>query len=106
MVPQGYSLIRNYWTICYENCEDCSAKPEYDNKNILINQNCLSCYGNLHFVYQTSNCYDESILSSGYYLDDFDSMYHECSIQCKTCEKYSTYQEPKCTSCNVDMGFI
>ena len=105
MVPQGYSLIRNYWTICYENCEDCSAKPEYDNKNILINQNCLSCYDNLHFVYQTSNCYDESILSSGYYLDDFDSMYHECSIQCKTCEKYSTYQEPKCTSCNVDMGF-
>ena len=105
MVPQGYNLIRNYWTICHENCDDCTIAPLYNNKNILINQNCDSCYGNLHFAYGTSNCYDDSILSSGYYFDDNDSKYHKCAIQCKTCDKYSTLQNPKCTSCNTDMGY-
>ena len=105
MIPQGYSLIRNYWTICYEGCDDCRIGPTYNNKNILINQNCLSCYGNLHLAYGTSNCYNDSILSLGYYLDDRDSKYHKCDIQCKTCEKYSTAQNPRCTLCNINMGY-
>ena len=104
MIPQGYSLIRNYWTICHENCDDCNISPTYNSKNILINQNCISCYGDLHLVYGTSNCYSDSILSLGYYLDDNDSQYHKCDIQCKTCDKYSTAQNPKCTECNIDMG--
>ena len=105
MIPQGYSLIRNYWTICHENCDDCNISPTYNSKNILINQNCISCYGDLHLVYGTSNCYSDSILSLGYYLDDNDSQYHKCDIQCKTCDKYSTAQNPKCTECNIDMGY-
>ena len=105
MIPNGYILVRNYWQICHENCESCIIKPEYDSKNKLISQNCLSCYGDLHFIYGTSDCSNESIIENGYYLDDSDLMYHKCDIQCKKCDKYSTALEPKCIKCNIDLGY-
>ena len=105
MAPQGYGLVRNYWQICHENCETCESKPLYEN-NILISQKCLSCYGDLHFIYETSDCTDDTILEKGYYFDDYDLMYHKCDIQCKSCEKYSTYNDPKCTSCNADSFYF
>ena len=103
MLPQGYNLVRNYWQICHENCEDCSGKPDYDIHTKLISQNCLSCYGDLHLIYDTSDCSDDSILSRGFYFDENDSKYHKCDIKCKTCDKYSTSTDPKCTSCNEDL---
>ena len=105
MAPRSYILVRNYWQFCHENCEDCNVRPDYDEKNKLISQNCISCYGNFHFIYNTKDCYDDSILEKGYYLDDNDLMYHKCDIQCKTCEKYSTSSNPKCTKCNSDSGY-
>ena len=105
MASTDYILVRNYWTICHENCESCSVKPLYDSKNKIISQNCLSCYSDLHFIYGTSDCYDSSILEEGYYLDDNDLMYHKCDIQCIKCEKYSTPDDPKCKKCNSDSGY-
>ena len=105
MLPKGYNLVRNYWTICHENCEVCIDKPEYDLNNVIIKQNCLSCYDNLHLIYDTSDCTNDSILSKGYYFNDIDSMYHKCDIQCKTCDKFSTSLNPNCTSCNNDLGY-
>ena len=105
MVPDGYILVRNYWDICHENCETCDEKPKYDSKKNLISQNCKSCYADLHFVYETSDCSDDSILEKGYYLNDNDLMYHKCDIQCKECEKYSTSSDPKCKKCNTDFGY-
>ena len=106
MVPNGYNLIRNYWQLCHENCESCGGiKPEYDSNNNLISQNCLTCYGDLHFIYGTSDCSNDSILENGYYLDDNDLNYHKCDIQCQTCLKYSSSQDPKCTKCNTDLGY-
>ena len=32
-------------------------------------------------------------------------MYHKCDIQCKTCKKYSSSSDPKCTSCNNDLNY-
>ena len=105
MTPNGYILVRNYWQFCHENCENCIDRPDYDSNNNLISQNCISCYGDLHFIYNTKDCYDDSILEKGYYLDDNDLMYHKCDIQCKTCEKYSTSTNPKCTKCNADLNY-
>ena len=105
MIPQGYNLVRDFWQICHENCNNCTGKPDYDDHDNLISQNCLSCYGNLHFIFKTLDCSDNSILSKGYYFDDNDLMYHKCDIQCKTCEKYSSYTEPKCISCNEEFGY-
>ena len=102
MIPKELFLVRNYWNPCYENCETCNGKPIYDSKHNLISQNCSTCYGDLHFIYETSDCHDDSILEKGYYLDDNDLMYHKCDIQCRTCEKYSNSSNPKCTKCNTD----
>ena len=105
MKPKKYYLVRNYWTICHENCGTCDERPEYDNNNKLISQNCLTCYKDLHFIYNTLDCSDDSILEKGYYFDDNDLKYHKCNIQCKSCEKYSTNTDPKCKSCNTDSGY-
>ena len=105
MISNGYILVRKYWDICHENCDTCSASPLYDSNNNLISQNCLTCYDNLFFVYNTSDCLNDSILEKGYYLDNNDLKYHKCDIQCKTCEKYSTSLEPKCTKCNIDKEY-
>ena len=84
MKPKKYYLVRNYWTICHENCGTCDERPEYDNNNKLISQNCLTCYKDLHFIYNTLDCSDDSILEKGYYFDDNDLKYHKCNIQCKS----------------------
>ena len=105
MIAKGYSLIRNYWTICHENCEKCYDKPTYNKYNELLSQNCELCYDGLKFIYQTTDCADDSILEKGYYFDEDDSKYHKCDIQCKSCEKYSTIEDPKCLSCNIDGGY-
>ena len=105
MIAKGYTLVRNFWTICHQNCEECSEKPTYNEYRELISQNCLLCYGDMNFIYETSDCGDDSLLENGYFFDDDDSMYHKCNIQCKSCEKNSTEDDPKCLSCNVDGGY-
>ena len=106
MIEQGYILFRNFWQICHENCETCTGRPSYNEYNELISQNCITCFEDLKFIFETSNCANDSILENGYYLDDNDSKYHKCDIQCKTCDKYSTENDPKCFSCNMDQGYF
>ena len=74
MLPKNYNLVRNYWTFCHENCDTCDSRPEYDSNNKLISQNCLSCYTDLYFIYDTLDCSDNSILEKGYYFDENDSV--------------------------------
>ena len=105
MFDLGYTILRNYWEICYKNCDSCSDAPIYDGNNELITQNCLGCLEGFYFVYQTSNCFNDSILEKGYYFNDIDSYYHKCDIQCKTCQRYSTESDPNCLLCNIDQGY-
>ena len=106
MIEKGYRLVRNIWQICHENCDTCTGRPTYDETNtIVINQNCRDCYEGFKFIYQTSNCADNSYLEKGYYFDDIIQKYRECDISCISCEKYSTENEPKCIKCNNDQGY-
>ena len=105
MIALGYILVREYWTYCYENCETCSDKPSYNEYRELISQNCIICYDDLHLIFETTDCADDSILQKGYYFDENDLKYHKCDIQCKSCEKYSIEDDPKCLSCNIDQGY-
>ena len=105
MISLNYYLIRGFWTICHENCLDCDERPIYNENNELISQNCRVCFGDLHFIYQTKDCANDSLLEKGYYFDDNDLQYHECDIQCKKCEKYSTSTDPKCLECNNEKGY-
>ena len=62
MLDLGYTLLKNYWEICYKNCDSCSDAPIYDGNNELISQNCLGCLEGFYFIYQTSDCFNDSIL--------------------------------------------
>ena len=72
---------------CYDTCLTCDNKPIYDENNTLLNQSCIECINGYHLLYETSNCYNDSILEDGYYYSSNDLKYHKCDIQCKTCEK-------------------
>ena len=48
---------------------------------------------------------NDTYLNYGYYLDDNDLFYKKCDISCKTCNKYSNAENPRCKSCNNDEGY-
>ena len=104
MIEKGYLLVRNFWQICHGNCEQCSQGPILDPING-INHNCISCYTGYNFVYQTQNCENETLIEKGYYLDDNDQFYKKCHISCRTCDKYSNSDNPRCKTCNNDGGY-
>ena len=107
MVERGYRLVRNIWQICHENCGSCSERPTYDETHTnIISENCLTCYDGFNFIYQTSNCADETYLEKGYYFDDNDNYYKPCDITCRSCQKYSTSSNPKCLKCNEEKGYF
>ena len=99
MIDKGYRLVRNFWQICHENCGECSSAPTDDSHN------CITCYTGYNFVYQTNNCENETFEEQGYYLDDNDHFYKKCDITCKTCDKYSNTESPKCKKCNSDKNY-
>ena len=94
IISEGYHLNSdNFWekeeiVICYELCQTCI------NGENSTSQNCLSCIDNYHFIYNTLNCSNDSILYK-YYLDSGDNKYHPCQSPCKTCNKTAT----NCLTC-------
>ncbi len=63
---------------CFELCKTCEKSANS------TSQNCLSCINNYHFIYNTLNCSDDSILYN-YYLNSEDNKYHPCESPCETC---------------------
>ena len=106
MIDKGYRLVRNHWQICYDSCNTCSSPPTFDSKNNLISHNCLTCYEEHNFIYQTNDCVNETYLEKGYYLDDNDNFYKKCDISCATCDKYSNSLNPLCKKCNNDLLYF
>ena len=86
--------------ICHETCESCSSIPEKNNEGEIINQNCINCTDGYHLLSNTTNCYDDSILSRGYYLSSINYEYYKCNHQCRTCKEISTNENPNCLSCS------
>ena len=90
---------------CYDTCLTCDNKPIYDENNTLLNQSCKECINGYHLLYETSNCYNDSILEDGYYYSSNDLKYHKCDIQCKTCEKNGSSEQLRCVLCNNEKGY-
>ena len=93
---------------CCITCESCTGPPkiyEIENERI-IEQNCEKCIQGYNFLFGTNDCYNSSIKEYGFYLSSNDSMYHECDIQCKTCEDNIESNEPNCTLCNDEQGYF
>ena len=88
--------------ICYDNCEKCEGFPEMNDSGEMINQKCLTCKEGYHLVFQTNNCYNNSILEEGYYFSQNDFTYHKCNTNCKKCLQDSTFNNSICISCIKD----
>ena len=101
MLLLNYTLENNVWKICHDNCLSCYGQALYDENNELISQNCIKCINNYNFIFNTKDCYNNSIIESSYFLNNNDSMYHKCDIQCKICEQEKT----KCLVCNTEQGY-
>ena len=91
--------------MCYFTCKNCSEGPEINETGNIITQNCIKCIEGYNLLFDTRNCYNDSILEDGYYLSSNDSMYHKCDIQCKTCKDSNISNEPHCLTCNNEKGY-
>jgi len=89
LIPQNY-LKNNSDEIYYKfhrNCKRCNDYYDTNNNNM----NCLECINDYYFVDGTNNCYNNTILEEGYYLDDFtineneEPTYKCCYEKCQTC---------------------
>ena len=79
--------------ICYDSCNTCST---FGDENI---HSCITCKSNFHFVDGTSNCYASP--PQGYYLDQSDWKYKQCSSDCYSCENDSI-----CLICNENFSLL
>ena len=85
--------------VCHQNCQSCYTIPELNNNNEIINQNCINCIEGYHLLSNTTNCYNDSILSQGYYLSSMNYEYYKCNDQCRTCKEISINTNSNCLSC-------
>ena len=81
---------------CYEKCKTC-------NNTIIENiMNCIKCIDGFHFLNGTNNCYDETLLDSGFYLKN--DIFYPCEENCKTCTDSKTninnITSNNCLSCD------
>ena len=68
----------------------------------MISQNCLECKGGYYFEFQTSNCFNYSIIEKGFYFFSNDSKFHKCDNHCKLCFEGIDINTPNCTSCDSE----
>ena len=89
---------------CYFLCLRCS-QPELNE----YNHNCDKCISGFYLEYGTKNCYNDSILERGYYLDNFtistreDPSYKKCYENCKTCNNTIINYNMNCISCKDNL---
>ena len=81
---------------CYEKCKTCN------NTIIENNMNCIKCIDGFHFLNGTNNCYDETLLDSGFYLKN--DIFYPCEENCRTCTDSKTninnITSNNCLSCD------
>ena len=81
---------------CYEKCKTCN------NTIVENNMNCIKCIDGFHFLNGNNNCYDETLLDSGFYLKN--DIFYPCEENCRTCTDSKTninnITSNNCLSCN------
>ena len=105
ITKKGYRLIDNFWQNCHINCKTCDIPSSKNLDTGEEIQNCLSCINGYNFIFDSSNCANNSIINSSYYLSKNDNKYHKCSIQCNLCDDESSLDNHHCLSCNENSGY-
>ena len=101
LIPDNYYKNNddNKYYKCYINCQTC--KRDLEHKANINNMGCLSCKENYHLVYQTNNCFDDTIFNNyaNYYFSFDDNKYHKCYYTCKKCSVGGTDDNHNCDEC-------
>ena len=67
----------------------------------IINQSFTECNDGYYLMYNTNDCYNETILEQGYYLDKEENPYilKKCYERCKKCSSSGNFNNMNCYSC-------
>ena len=88
---------------CYSTCLDCHEPGNYSDHHCDICDN-----GNGYYFKQDDNkknCYNETTIDEGYYLDLDDKIFKKCSNRCKKCNGYGDDNQSNCSKCNDNFYF-
>ena len=102
---KGYFLRENstdhklYFYKCYDNCNSCN--DIYDEDNDV--QHCITCKDNFYFFSGTSNCYDNTFIEKGYYLDG--NYFFPCFRSCSKCYGEGNDINHNCQNCKENYYF-
>ena len=88
----GSAQLDNNNIFCHPNCLNCSSF--FNNGNM----NCISCKDNFYKINGTDNCFDETLLSKGFYLKNF--LFYQCDDNCLTCSDEKNETSNNCLSCD------
>ena len=97
-IPEIYEI-----NDCYEACSKC------DEMGNSINHKCTKC-NNLNQYYfkeddESGNCFKESNIEDGYYLDETEKIFKKCNDRCLTCKTEGTTSSSNCIKCNNDENY-
>ncbi len=84
---------------CYESCKKCNSG--YD--SITDNHNCLECKDSYYFKKNSNNCYNSTIKTQGYYLNE-NNFWETCSSNCLTCNEGPSEISNNCLTCDNSIG--
>ena len=91
--------------LCYQNCKRCYDSPSFEINGNIINQNCDECIDGYFFIFNTNNCFNNSIIKQGYYLNKTNStlVWKKCYEKCETCNSDGNDINMNCISCKSNI---
>ena len=91
---------------CHESCLNCTKSPENGNTNCIKCDNEKGYYS--IFGKSESNCSNNEIIKTGYYLNTniIPYMWDKCHEKCKTCFSKENSTNMNCLTCNSDHNFL
>ena len=84
---------------CFDSCDGCDEPSTEENMKC---ERCPSNYYQLVLEDGSINCYNESNIKDGYFLDKSEVIYkiEKCHVSCKKCNGKKENEDTNCKSCN------
>jgi hypothetical protein len=93
-VPVGYFFSNGIFLLCYNTCASCTATGDSQNHN------CNTCRTNYYVKEDMlTNCYLNTDIPKGYYLDLIAKLFKKCYSTCTQCTQVGDANDNRCTTC-------
>ena len=91
---------------CFSSCDGCIDPSNSTEENM----QCIGCASNYYQLVledERINCYNESNIKDGYFLDKSETIYKfkKCHVSCKKCKGEIDNEDTKCKSGNTDDSY-